>query len=170
MILTIQVKPFVKHLITKQYGSGKKPIDVRLNSDLGYLFWLGFGSRSIAEDVLHGLKGEGVLELEKEEHLVELQFYLGGRFDREVLTDSSIKKMTNMLESYCRIFMKGFATGYKCLLNSTTNSAVVFHRIYDFTEEVLTEDNAIKIIQRECAEIHTPFIDKKSKRSQVSYK
>lgn len=168
MILPVQVKPYVKHLLVQQYGK-KSPIEVRLNTDLGYLFYASFGRRTVADELLDPLEGEGVMELERDDALEVIEFYLGGKFDKEMITADSIKKLGLMLEGYCRIFMKGFSVGYRCLLNSEAGSATVFHQLYGFDEEVLTVDNAIKIVQRESKEMRIPFSENRRRKLSIVY-
>lgn len=165
MILTLKVKPFVKHLLVKHYGK-KTPIHISMNSDIGRMFVLGFGERSKAEDLIDPLDGEDEITLEAPEGTEEIDFYLGGKFDRMKLSVQSVQRMPDMLESYCRIFMKGFSTGYRCLLNSEMSSAVVFHRLYEYPEDTLTEANAVKIVQRENKEIISPIPTTPKKRYQ----
>lgn len=186
MIITIPVKPYVKHLLIEHYG--KDPIAVRANSDLGQIFMLSVWN-SVFLNVTFGWKGQNVPGLEDElkdwiadelgecgkdeldmpEGLVELRFKLGGKFKRGLLLPDVMLQLGKSLESYVRIYMKGFSHGYRCLFNSGRSSAVVFHGLFGFPEEVLSRDNAEKIVQRENAEMKDP-IDAPRKSLRISKK
>ncbi|MGL5078852.1 MAG: hypothetical protein ACRDBG_23895 [Waterburya sp.] len=166
MLLSIPVKPYVKHLIIKHYG--KEPIAVRANSEIGSFFllalvkkaylaatfnWLGDVPPSTDVEVILEEKNEDSVFLKMPENCVELRFEVGGKFKDGVFLPDMLVHIGRSLEGYCRIYMKGFSHGYRSLFNSSRNSALVFHNLYEYEEEVLTRDNCEKIIQRENAEM-----------------
>jgi hypothetical protein len=166
MILPVPVKPYVHHLITKQYG--KKNINVRVNSDLGYIFWLAFSDRNVADCLFLPIADvTDEIEIQIPEGMKELTFYLGGKFDKEGINPLMIQRLTYALESYSRIFMKAFSQGYRCLYDSEHSSALVFHKLYEFDEDILTEANAVKIIQRESKEMKKVVQNAHRKRAKI---
>jgi hypothetical protein len=169
MLLPIPVKPFVRHLLIKHYG--KEPIAVRANSDLGQIFllavvrkaylnltfnWVGDVPPRKFGDLLFD-DAEDVIEIEMPANYVEIKFELNGKFNAGVIMPDMIEQLGRSLESYARIYMKAFSHGYRTLFNSSRNSALVFHELYEFDEDVLSRDNCEKIIQRENAEVKDPI-------------
>ena len=103
-----------------------------------------------------GMKGAETSEFELDEltYLLEsgsdrigaLDFQLSAKFDSCLIVPGLLMELGKCMESFARIYMKAYSVGYRTLLNSEVNSATVFHRLHDFHEDVLTMDNAIKII------------------------
>lgn len=104
-----------------------------------------------------GKKNQNDLVLDMPEGLVVLNFALGGKFNKGVILPDMLEQIGKAMESYAKIYMKGFSHGYRTLFNSSRNSALVFHQIFEFDEDVLTLDNCEKIIQRENQEMKDPI-------------
>jgi hypothetical protein len=153
MILSVPVKPWVKHLLKKQYG--KEPIAIRANSDVGSFLMLSLSAKDrfrLTVDDLTEEDAEGIMPDCEEEYEV-LSFMLGGRFLKGVIIADTIPLISYALEGYARIFAKGYSLGYRTLLNSELSSAVSFYRLYQFPEKKLKQDRLVKIIQRESKEM-----------------
>lgn len=156
MILSVPVKPWVKHLFKKQYG--KEPIAVRANSDIGSILLLSVSAKDKFRLTIGDLTEEdaqGIMP-ESEEYEV-LSFMLGGSFQKGVIIADTIPLISNALEGYAKIFFKGFSIGYRTLLNSELSSAVSLYRLYGFTEKKIKQDTLVKTVQRESKEMKDPF-------------
>lgn len=157
MILSVPVKPWVKHLLKKQYG--KEPINIRANSDIGSFLLLAISAKDklrLNVDDLTEEEAQEVMPASKEEYEV-ISFLLGGTFLKGVILADTIPLISFALEGYAKIFAKGYSFGYRTLLNSELSSAVSFYRLYDFSEKKIKQDNLIKIIQRESKEMRDPY-------------
>lgn len=99
----------------------------------------------------------GEIEIEMPEDYVELRFLVGGKFDRGVIMPDMLLQIGKALESYARIYAKGFSHGCRCYFNSSRNSAIIMHQLFEFQEDTLTRDNLDKIIQRENNEMKDPI-------------
>lgn len=99
----------------------------------------------------------GELEIEMPADCVELKFLVGGKFERGVILPDMLEQIGKALESYARIYAKGFSHGARCYFNSSRNSAIIMHQLFEFQEDTLTRDNLDKIIQRENNEMKDPI-------------
>lgn len=186
MIVTVPVKPFVNHLLIKLYGQA--PIPVHIRSDIGNMFVLAITKQKYLTSIFNYYEVDATaikaiskaIEIpmdddistklaeakdESEEKLVSLDFQLSAKFDSSLLVPGLLAELGKCMESFARIYMKAYSVGYRTLLNSEVNSATVFHRLHDFHEDVLTMDNAIKIIQREVGKMKDPIGGKNNRRS-----
>lgn len=156
MILSVPVKPWVKHLLKKQYG--KEPIAVRANSDIGSFLILSVSAKDrfrltvgdLTEEDAQGIMPEG------EEYEV-ISFMLGGSFLKGVIIADTIPLISYALEGYAKIFAKGYSIGYRSLLNSELSSAISLYRVYEYTEKKVQQTTLVKIIQRESKEMKDPL-------------
>lgn len=156
MILSVPVKPWVKHLLKKQYG--KEPIAVRANSDIGSFLILSVSAKDRFRLTVGDLTeehAEGLMP-ESEEYEV-ISFMLGGSFLKGVIIADTIPLISYALEGYAKIFAKGYSIGYRSLLNSELSSAVSFYRLYEYTEKKVQQSTLVKIIQRESKEMKDPL-------------
>jgi hypothetical protein len=155
MILQIPVKPFVKHVLKQHYG--REPIPVRANSDLGTIFLLAMNEKSwlrLAYSLDRPAEGDDEeLVIDTTGKLTNIDFVVSGNFKNLQILPDKLAQIGQTLESYSKIFMKGFSMGYRCLLTSEVSSATAFWQLHNFNEDELSVDNCIKIIQRENREI-----------------
>jgi hypothetical protein len=172
MILPVPVKPWVRHLLVKQYG--KEPIAVRSNSDIGSILILAVSdpdSLRLSIDDISEENQEELVSVNFPDDVKTVRFLLGGKFKKGVIITDMLPMISNSLESYFKIFLKGYSIGYRSLLNSEAASGKAFANLYSFKEDVIKEDNLIKIIQRESKEMANPFKNLYSpKRNKVVLK
>lgn len=158
MILSVPVKPWVKHLLKKQYG--KEPIEVRSNTDVGSILLLAVSAKDKFRLTVGELTEEQSEEIMPTDEQYEvISFLLGGIFLKGVIIADSLPLISNALESYCKVFAKGYSIGYRSLLNSELSSAVALYRLYEFKEKIIKQDTLVKIVQREFKEMKNIFTD-----------
>lgn len=156
MILSVPVKPWVKHLLKKQYG--KEPIAVRANSDIGSFLILSVSAKDRFRLTVGDLTEEDAQGIMPEDEEYEvISFMLGGSFLKGVIIADTIPLISYALEGYAKIFAKGYSIGYRSLLNSELSSAVSLYRVYEFTEKKVQQSTLVKIIQRESKEMKDPL-------------
>lgn len=162
MILTVPVKGYVRAFLLSEFG--REPIRIRANSDLGTILLLAFqrsGERVDLEQV-DLVEGEDGLPT------ASLKFELGSTFERGfALGPDLLPQLTSALTAYFRQSMYYFSEGRRTLFNSEMASVRLFLAIKKIDEELLTEETAVKMAQRERRERYD-FRQNRQKRLKIA--
>ncbi|MFN3381424.1 MAG: hypothetical protein ACK41O_18335 [Runella zeae] len=148
MIITIPVKPHVKKFVTKFYG--REPVYVRADSKLGRLFVLAF---SKGLNIPLDTTDLDELKEHSKEVLCDLKFDV--RFDGGVsnITPDNLNRMSFALDAEFEKASYFFAMGRRVFFNSEKAAVKHFLQICDIGEDVLKEDTAVKMVQRDRAKV-----------------
>lgn len=157
MVVEIPVKPYVRHFLRKHFD--KEPIFIRSDSELGQTLFLGLGTREYLRrcfdhngalpalpEVVETLEDDKTLVIPENMVLVKLEF--PQKYDRAIMLPDTLIEMGSVLEAFVRIYLLGFAQGYKCMFYSDHAAAEAFLRVFGFKENELSKENCHKIIQR----------------------
>lgn len=151
--IEIPVKPYVRHFLKKNL-EGPEPFYLRSDSEVGLMLLMGVISREYLR-IVFDHSGEipeadenDTIEVPLPEGRVTIKFLLPNKYNRHVITPEVLLRMGEVLEAIVKLFLLGFAQGYKVMFYSDLAAANSFLQLYGFNEDDLTLANAHKIIQR----------------------